>query len=170
MIDQYGATDFCGHEHNCHVSRPWKDNGGKAWQVPLRSGGSPFEAPACDATVKPKTDRDYARATAGIHRRGKVETTIYGFNAQYGPILVLQTDTSGIGRPSSSIVTYINRANYSRAIVVLPTWIMWRLSLPDEKRHRLGSRSQLKNCAAFVFDPFTEVAQHWRARYSSTGL
>ena len=91
LIEQYGATYFCGHEHIFSMSQPWKDKGGKAWQVLVGSGGSPFEALPTDATVNPKTDRDYAWATVSVLRSGKVLVKVYGFNDQFGTTKVLQT-------------------------------------------------------------------------------
>jgi len=91
VIEQYNATYFCGHEHIYHMSQPTKDKGGKAWQVLVGSGGSPFEAAPTDATVNPQTDRDYAWATVSVHRSGHVDIKVYGFNDQFGPTQVLQS-------------------------------------------------------------------------------
>ena len=91
LIEQYGATYFCGHEHIFHMSQPWKDQGGKAWQVLVGSGGSPFEALPTDPTINPLTDRDYAWATVKVHSSGNVEVKVYGFNDQYSITHVLQT-------------------------------------------------------------------------------
>ena len=93
IIEQYDATYFCGHEHIYHVSQPWQAQGGKAYQVLVGSGGSPFEAAPTDPTINPATDRDYAWATVGIHRSGKVEITVYGFDDKFGPTSVLQSVT-----------------------------------------------------------------------------
>ena len=40
VIEQYGATYFCGHEHEFNMSQPT----GHAWQVLVGTGGSPFDA------------------------------------------------------------------------------------------------------------------------------
>lgn len=93
VIEQYGATYFCGHEHIFHMSQPWKDKGGKAWQVLVGSGGSPFEAVPTDATLNPKTDRDYAWATVSVRRSGKVSIKVYGFDDQFGSTHILQSVT-----------------------------------------------------------------------------
>jgi hypothetical protein len=93
VIEEYNATYFCGHEHIYHMSQPTKDQGGKAWQVLVGSGGSPFEAAPTDATVNPQTDRDYAWATVRVHRSGHVDIKVYGFNDQFGPTQVLQSAT-----------------------------------------------------------------------------
>ena len=92
VIEQYGATYFCGHEHIFNMAQPTVANGGKAWQVLVGSGGSPFEAAPTDPTVN-LTDRYYAWATVKIHRSGKIKITAYGFDDQFGPTRVLQTAT-----------------------------------------------------------------------------
>lgn len=89
VIEQYGAIYFCGHEHIFHMSQPRAAQGGKAWQVLVGSGGSPFEAIPTDATVSPQTDRDYAWATVSVYKSGKVKITAYGFNDQYGSTRVI---------------------------------------------------------------------------------
>lgn len=93
LVEQYGATYFCGHEHIFHLEQPRKDQGGKAWQVLVGSGGSPFEAAPSDATIDPQTDRDYAWATVRLHSSGKVDMKVYGFDDQFGPTKVLESVT-----------------------------------------------------------------------------
>lgn len=93
VIEQYGATYFCGHEHIFNLMQPIAATGGKAWQVLVGSGGSPFDASPTDATYAPATDRAYAWATVKIHRSGKVKITAYGFDDHFGPTRVLQTVT-----------------------------------------------------------------------------
>lgn len=56
-----GATSFAGQKHISHAMRPRKDQGGKAWEVIVGSGGSPFEAGPGDGTTP--VDRYYAWAT-----------------------------------------------------------------------------------------------------------
>jgi len=90
VIERYGATYFCGHEHIFHMSRPNAAKGGSAVQVLVGSGGSPFEASPTDATVS-KTDRMYAWATVKVHRSGQVQISAYGFDDQYGATKRLQT-------------------------------------------------------------------------------
>jgi len=85
VIEKYGAIYFCGHEHIYNVSQPR----GKAWQIMVGSGGSPFEAGPSAATVSP-TDRYYAWATVAVHRENVVIQT-FGFNAAYGPTHILNT-------------------------------------------------------------------------------
>jgi len=86
-IEQYHATYFCGHEHIFNMMQPL----GKAWQILVGSGGSPFEAKPTDATLNPDTDRDYAWATIRVHRSGKVHITAYGFDDHYGTTHVLNS-------------------------------------------------------------------------------
>jgi hypothetical protein len=93
LIEQYNATYFCGHEHIYHLEQPTAATGGKAWQVLVGSGGSPFEAAPTDTTLNPKTDRDYAWATVRIFHSGRVNITIYGFDDQFGPTKVLRSVT-----------------------------------------------------------------------------
>jgi hypothetical protein len=69
VIEKYSAVYFCGHEHIFHMSQPRVADAvkpGKAWQVLVGSGGSPFEASPRDLTVSPNTDRDDAWG----HREG----------------------------------------------------------------------------------------------------
>lgn len=85
VIEQYGATYFCGHEHIFNLSQPRAATGGKAWQVLVGSGGSPFEdADPATPTVNPSTDRDYAWATVKIYQSGLVKITAYGFDDHFG--------------------------------------------------------------------------------------
>jgi 3',5'-cyclic AMP phosphodiesterase CpdA len=81
LIEQYGATYFCGHEHLYDVSQPK----GQAWQVIVGSGGSPFEATA----VAP-ADRTYAYAVVRVHRSGRTVATTYGFGEALGPTKLLK--------------------------------------------------------------------------------
>ena len=90
LVEQYAATYFCGHEHIYHMSQPTRDEGGKAWQVLVGSGGSPFEADLGLPTVNPQTDRDYAWATVNVHVSGSVDITVYGFDDQFGETHILQ--------------------------------------------------------------------------------
>jgi hypothetical protein len=89
LVEQYGATYFCGHEHIFHAVQPTVAQGGKAWQVLVGSGGSPFDAAPTDVTLSPKTDRDYAWATVKVYHNGKVRLTAYGFDDQFGQTRVL---------------------------------------------------------------------------------
>ncbi|MDD2770532.1 MAG: metallophosphoesterase, partial [Methylococcus sp.] len=55
VIEQYGATYFCGHEHIFNISRPRSPHG--TYQVLVGSGGSPFDAAPGEVTVHSVTDR-----------------------------------------------------------------------------------------------------------------
>ena len=90
VIEKYGATYFCGHEHVFNMMQP--RGHGHAWQVLVGSGGSPFDAAPGDATITP-TDRYYAWATVDIHRSGKVTINAYGFDDQFGPTKLIQSIT-----------------------------------------------------------------------------
>jgi hypothetical protein len=93
VIEQYGAIYFCGHEHVFNVMQPRASQGGKAWQVLVGSGGSPFEASPTDTTLNPETDRDYAWATMKVYRNGLVKITAYGFDDHFGPSHVIESIT-----------------------------------------------------------------------------
>jgi hypothetical protein len=86
VIEQYGATYFCGHEHEFNMIQPK----GAAWQVLVGSGGSPWDAQAGEETKNPGTDRAYAWATVLIRKSGKVEISAYGFSDVYGPTRLLK--------------------------------------------------------------------------------
>jgi hypothetical protein len=90
VIEQFGATYFCGHEHIFKMMQPTASQGGKAWQVLVGSGGSPFEARPTDSTAHPATDRDYAWARVDVLRSGKVRITAHGFDDHYGPTHVIE--------------------------------------------------------------------------------
>jgi hypothetical protein len=90
VIEQYDATYFCGHEHIFNTMQPWAARGGKAWQIMVGSGGSPFDAAPNIATLAPATDRDYAWATIDIHRSGAVSLTAYGFDDKFGPTRIIR--------------------------------------------------------------------------------
>lgn len=92
IIEQYGATYFCGHQHIFNMSQPLAGHGGKAWQVLVGSGGSPFEAHPHDLTVS-RTDRSYAWATVKVRRSGRVQIIAYGFDDHYGPTRILKSVT-----------------------------------------------------------------------------
>ena len=86
VIEQYGATYFCGHEHEFNMMQP----NGAAWQVMVGSGGSPWDAQPGEATMNPASDRAYAWATVSIHKSGKVDINAYGFSDSYGPNRLLK--------------------------------------------------------------------------------
>jgi hypothetical protein len=90
LIEQYGATYFCGHEHIFNAQQPTKSSGGSAWQVLVGSGGSPFEAPVVDSH-NAATDRMYAWANVRVFQSGKVQIDAYGFSDSYGPTQLLKS-------------------------------------------------------------------------------
>src|SRR5205814_1772764 len=90
VIEQFGATYFCGHEHIFNMLQPRAAQGGKAWQILVGSGGSPFDASPTATTLNPQTDRTYAWATVAIYANGKTKITAYGFDNDFGPTRVLQ--------------------------------------------------------------------------------
>jgi len=91
VIEQYGATYFCGHEHIFNIMQP--NGSGHAYQVIVGSGGSPFDQTVAGLTTASPTDRYYAWATVKVHQSGKVEITAYGFSDAYGPTQLLQDIT-----------------------------------------------------------------------------
>lgn len=86
LVEQYGATYFCGHEHMFNLMQPR----GAAWQVLVGSGGSPWSAKPGEKTLHPETDRDYAWASVEVRKSGKVDITAYGFSDTFGRTTVLQ--------------------------------------------------------------------------------
>jgi hypothetical protein len=91
LIEEYGATYFCGHEHIFNMSQPLKAQGGKAWQVLVGSGGSPFDAAPTATTANPATDRTYAWATIKVLGDGSEKIDAWGFDDQFGPTRHLQS-------------------------------------------------------------------------------
>lgn len=90
LIELYGATYFCGHEHIFNAMQPRLASGGSAWQVLVGSGGSPFEATVVDAK-NASTDRTYAYANVRVFQSGKVQIDAYGFSDAYGPTQLIKT-------------------------------------------------------------------------------
>lgn len=89
VIEQYGATYFCGHEHIYNFAQPTATTGGTAWQILVGSGGSPFEATSA-AQISVPTDRYYAWAKVDVKKSGKVQITGYGFDDHFGHTHKLQ--------------------------------------------------------------------------------
>ena len=90
VVEAYGATYFCGHEHIFNMAQPK----GSAWQVLVGAGGSPFESklgvPSATSGLMPNTDRSYSWATVSVRKSGKVDITAYGFSDSFGPTQVLK--------------------------------------------------------------------------------
>ncbi len=81
-IEQYQATYFCGHQHVFNTMQPTLTTGGKAWQIMVGSGGSPFSVAKKDSS-NPQ-DRMYAWAIVSLHKSGKIHLETFGFDEQYG--------------------------------------------------------------------------------------
>jgi hypothetical protein len=86
VIEQYGATYFCGHEHEFNMAQPR----GGAWQVLVGSGGSAWDALPGQDTLNPATDRVYAWATVSVRKSGKIDIQVYGFSDKFGPTKLLK--------------------------------------------------------------------------------
>jgi hypothetical protein len=82
VIEDSGATYFCGHEHIFNLSQPAKVKGGHAYQVMVGSGGSPFSAKPGDS--QNPEDRTYAWGLVQVHQSGRVHLDIWGFSDSFG--------------------------------------------------------------------------------------
>jgi len=83
VMESYGATYFCGHEHVFHADQPTKAAGGQSWQVIVGSGGSPFGIKKGES--KNPQDRMYAWADVKVHKSGALGVKIFGFDENMGP-------------------------------------------------------------------------------------
>ena len=93
VIEQYGATYFCGHQHVYHASQPTRASGGKAWQVIVGSAGSPLSIKP--AQSENSNDRMYAWAEVSVRQNGKVSMLVRGFDEKLGVTrLIEQIDLS----------------------------------------------------------------------------
>lgn len=88
-IEQYKATYFCGHQHVFNSMQPTVANGGKAWQIMVGTGGSPFSVAKAD-TTNPQ-DRMYAWAIVSLHASGKIHLEAFGFDENYGKTIRLKS-------------------------------------------------------------------------------
>jgi hypothetical protein len=86
VIEQFGATYFCGHQHMFNLMQPR----GAAWQVLVGTGGSPWDAQQGENTRHPQSDRSYVWASVAIRKSGRVDVTAYGFSDAFGPTRVVQ--------------------------------------------------------------------------------
>jgi hypothetical protein len=95
IIENFGATYFCGHEHIYNIAQPVKTDGSTstAYQVLVGSGGSGFDNSAALNGTQPVTDRYYAWANVKVFASGKVEIDGYGFSDTYGPTKLLNIVT-----------------------------------------------------------------------------
>lgn len=87
LVNRYGGTYFCGHQHIYHIEQPTLTQGLPAWQVIVGSGGSPFSAGGSKKkavnTRHPDTDLTYAWAQVSVHRSGRVSMDTFGFNQDF---------------------------------------------------------------------------------------
>lgn len=83
LIESNHATYFCGHQHVYHASQPRKASGGKAWQVIVGSGGSPFSFKPQESSNP--VDRMYAWADVAVYQSGRVHIAVQGFDDNFGP-------------------------------------------------------------------------------------
>lgn len=98
LMEQFHATYFCGHEHIYHSMQPTAKTGGRAWQVIVGAGGSPFEAPPGESANP--NDRQYSWALIKVHRSGRVAMEVSGFDEHLGPTRVLEgIELSGPSKP-----------------------------------------------------------------------
>lgn len=89
IMEQYGATYFCGHEHIYHAMRPRPDGPNPSWQIIAGSGGSPFEAAPGDSTNP--NDRKYVWVLVKVYASGRVMMEAYGFDDTFGPTQRIET-------------------------------------------------------------------------------
>lgn len=83
LMETFAATYFCGHEHIYHAMQPTAATGGRAWQVIVGAGGSPFEAKPGES--RNPNDRQYSWALVKVHRSGRVVMEVSGFDEDFGP-------------------------------------------------------------------------------------
>ncbi len=88
LMEKHHATFFCGHEHIYHAMQPTAKDGGRAWQVIVGAGGSPFEAAPGESTNP--NDRQYSWALVKVQRSGRVTMEASGFDEHLGPTRVLE--------------------------------------------------------------------------------
>lgn len=87
LVEKYRAVYFCGHEHIFNLMQPRKSEGGKAWQILVGSGGSPFDAGKGE-TDNP-LDRFYAWAEVSVYTSGRLHLKVHGFDDSFGATKVV---------------------------------------------------------------------------------
>lgn len=87
LVEQYNATYFCGHEHIYNLMQPRKGEGGKAWQLLVGSGGSPFDAKRGETDRA--EDRFYAWAEVSVYSSGRLHLRVYGFDEFFGATKII---------------------------------------------------------------------------------
>jgi hypothetical protein len=88
LVERFGVTYFCGHQHVYHASQPRQADGGRAWQIIVGTAGSPFG-------IKPgqsrnPLDRLYAWAQVEMYQDGSATIQVWGFDDQGGPTHLLE--------------------------------------------------------------------------------
>lgn len=89
LMERYGATYFCGHEHIFNLMQPRLASGGKSWQVLAGSGGAPFEARPGESPNP--DDRAYAWAEISVYSSGRVHLDAFGFDEFFGETSLLRS-------------------------------------------------------------------------------
>ena len=89
VIEDHGATYFCGHEHIYHAMQPLHSGPHGAWQIIVGSGGSPFEAQPGDSSNP--HDRLYVWARVEVHQSGRVHLEANGFDEFFGATKRIQS-------------------------------------------------------------------------------
>lgn len=95
VIVRNGATYFSGHEHEYNIAQYDGKSGqaGKAYQVIVGAGGSPWDAADPSVAGLKPSDRMYSWATVQVFQSGEVRLTSYGFNDKLGTTRVIEKVT-----------------------------------------------------------------------------
>jgi hypothetical protein len=88
LVEDYQAVYFTGHQHTYHAEQPRKNQGGKAWQVIVGGGGSPFSI--AKEFIEKEGDRMFSWADILVYENGKVGIKIFGFDEDFGPTRVIE--------------------------------------------------------------------------------
>ncbi len=88
LVEAYQAVYFTGHQHTYHAEQPRKNQGGKAWQVIVGGGGSPFSIPK--ESIEKESDRMFSWADVVIDKNGGVHIRIFGFDEAFGPTRIIE--------------------------------------------------------------------------------
>ncbi|KAB2655448.1 MAG: hypothetical protein DVB32_08745 [Verrucomicrobia bacterium] len=89
LIEEYGATYFCGHQHIYHAMQPHPEPSQAAWQIIAGSGGSPFEAKPGES--KNPNDRKYVWVLVNVFKSGRVTMQAHGFDDAGGPTETIES-------------------------------------------------------------------------------
>ena len=88
VIEQFGASYFCGHQHVYNASQPTRINGGKAWQVIVGTAGSPLSIKAGENGHP--NERMYAWAEVSVRQNGKVTMQVRGFDDKLSATKIIE--------------------------------------------------------------------------------